>query len=237
MNIGLLGLLGKWSSIVVISFMSFFNTNLYTEKEIGINNDNATKDVSIISTITKYKTITKYNSKIPSNISKTIIEGVDGIKYVTSENEEVQVVQEPISKVIEKGSGAYGIYKGKISGYGPDCVGCTGTGNLACKTENKKIHSLVNDGIYYIDDEYNKVRILAAALKAFPCGTIIEVTKAGKEPYMAVVLDTGASMIKAWNNGIVWMDLAYSTQKDKTIFGADGLTGANISFSVQRWGW
>ena len=33
------------------------------------------------------------------------------------------------------------------------------------------------------------------------------------------------------------MDLAYSSQTDKTILGADGLTGSNMTFEVQRWGW
>ena len=33
------------------------------------------------------------------------------------------------------------------------------------------------------------------------------------------------------------MDLAYSTQTDKTVFAADGLVGNNVTFNVQRWGW
>ncbi len=237
MNFGLLELAGKWVSLLVVSTMSLFNMGVYNEKEINVDNNNATKDVSVVSTITEYKTITKYNPKLPSNISKVITEGEDGIKYTTSDNEDLKVVQEVVNKVVEKGSGAYGIYKGRLSGYGPDCVGCTGTGNLACKTREKTVHSLVKDGIYYNDETFGKVRILAAALKAFPCGTIIEVTKPGKDPFMAVVMDTGASMSNAWHDGIVWMDLAYSTQKDKTVFGVDGLTGRDITFSVQRWGW
>lgn len=237
MNFGLLDLAGKWISLLVVSTMSLFNTGIYNEKQIDINNNNTTKDISVVSTITEYKTITKYNSKLPSNISKVINEGEDGIKYVTSDNQELKVVQEVKNKVIEKGTGAYGIYKGRLSGYGPDCTGCTGSGNLACKTKAKTVHSLVKDGIYYNDDEYGKVRIVAAALKGFPCGTIIEITKPGKDPFMAVVMDTGASMSNAWHDGIIWMDLAYSTQKDKTVFGVDGLTGTNIKFSVQRWGW
>src|SRR5574344_2096021 len=124
MNFSLLELAGKWISLLVVSTLSIFNMGIYNEKEINVDNNNATKDVSVVSTITEYKTITKYNPKLPSNISKVITEGEDGIKYTTSDNEDLKVVQEVVNKVVEKGSGAYGIYKGRLSAYGPDCVGC-----------------------------------------------------------------------------------------------------------------
>ena len=54
---------------------------------------------------------------------------------------------------------------------------------------------------------------------------------------MGIVLDTGATMANKWNEGIMWVDLAYASEKDKTVFGADGLTGTNIKFNVKRWGW
>lgn len=235
MNILLLEFARKLLSLLVISFMSLFNLGNYNEVEL--KTDNLIKDTSIISTVTKYKTVYKYNSKLPSNVKKVITPGINEVAYKTSENETVQVIQEKVDEVVEVGTGRNGNYTGKLSGYGPDCVGCTGTGNLACKTREKKTHSLVNDGIYYEDTEFGKVRIVAAALKGFPCGTIIQITKPGKDSFTAIVLDTGASMANSWAQGKVWMDLAYPTQKDKTVFGADGLTGNNINFSVQRWGW
>ena len=235
MNILVLEFARKFFSLLVISFMSLFNLGNYNE--IELKTDNLIKDTSIMSVVTNYKTIYKYNSKLPSNVKKVITTGVNEIAYKTSEDETVQVIQEKVDEVVEVGTGRNGNYTGKLSGYGPDCVGCTGTGNLACKTRENKTHSLVNDGIYYEDSEYGKVRIVAAALKGFPCGTIVQITKPGKDTFTAIVLDTGASMANSWAQGKVWMDLAYSTQKDKTVFGADGLTGNNISFSVQRWGW
>lgn len=235
MNILLLEFARKLLSLLVISFMSLFNLGNYNEVEL--KTDNLIKDTSIISSVTNYKTVYKYNSKLPNNVKKVITPGINEVAYKTSENETVQVIQEKVDEVVEVGTGRNGNYTGKLSGYGPDCVGCTGTGNLACKTREKKTHSLVNDGIYYEDTEFGKVRIVAAALKGFPCGTIIQITKSGKDPFTAIVLDSGASMANSWVQGKVWMDLAYPTQKDKTVFGADGLTGNNINFSVQRWGW
>ena len=235
MNIGLLELASKWVSLVVISVMTLFNGS-YVERELEIDNKNAIKDVTVVNTVTPYKVETTYNAKLPSNVSKVVVEGQDGIE-VKSEDNEVAVVQEVVNEVVEKGSGAYGVYTGFLTGYGPDCAGCSGTGNLACKTREKTTFSLTKDGMYYTDTEYGKVRILAAALSKFPCGTIIKVTKEGKDPFLGIVLDTGATMVNKLNEGIIWLDLAYTSEKDKTVFGVDGLTGANIKFDVQRWGW
>lgn len=235
MNIGLIDLASKWLSFIVISCASLFSNNAYIEKQMDIENENTTKDVSVVSVITPYKTETKYNSKLPKNVTNVLTEGQNGVEYII--DDDTLQVQELVNKVIEKGTGEIGNYTGRLSGYGPDCTGCSGTGGLACKTKTGGKHNLVTDGIYYEDEEYGKVRIVAAALKKFPCGTMIEIMKPGKDPFYAVVMDTGSTMANKWNEGIVWMDLAYSTEKDKTVFAADDLTGTNISFSVKRWGW
>lgn len=237
MNFSLLQLVSKLFSLFVVSSMTFFNIGNYSEKEINIQNANATIDLGVVNTITKYPVVIKYNSKIPRNISNVVTEGIDGISYTEKTTEQKKVIQEVVAEVVEKGTGNYGIYVGKLTGYGPDCVGCSGKGYVACKTKDKKSYSLVEDGIYYDDEKYGKVRILAAALKAFPCGTIVKVEKPGTESYYAVVLDGGATMNNEWAKGKVHMDLAYTTQKDKTVFGTDGLLGSNITFNVQRWGW
>lgn len=228
----LLQVLFKWIQILFVSFISIFTTNFYQEINLSFNSISDEKHTNIVNDITPYQTIIKYNSKLPSNISNVLTDGVVGISY-TDSNNEVTVIQEMQPQVIEKGSGTYGLYTGILTGYGPDCVGCSKSGNVACYTENKKNHSLITDGIYYNDDEYGKVRILSAA-KSFPCGTIIQITKDGVTPFYAVVLDRGNSMNAAWNEGRVWMDLAYESN---TLSGSDNLTGKNIQFSVQRWGW
>lgn len=245
MNFSLLQLVGKLFSLFVVSSMSVFNIGNYSEKEINVQNLNTTIDLSVVNTITKYPVVIKYNSKIPKNISTVVTEGVDGISYTEKKNiektsttkipETSKVIQEVVTEVIEKGTGNPGIYVGRITGYGPDCIGCSGV--VACKTKDKKNFSLINDGIYYNDEKFGKVRIVAGAKDAFPCGTIIKVQKTGIEPYFVIVMDRGATMNNEWAAGKVHLDLAYSTQKDKTIFEADGLTGSNMTFSVQRWGW
>lgn len=243
MNISLLQLVSKLFSLFIVSCMSIFNIGNYTEKQINIENFNNKLNLSIINTITNYPVIVKYNTKVPSNISTVLTEGVVGVAYSEKKTEnminviEEKVIQEVIPEVIEKGTGSYGIYVGKLTGYGPDCVGCSGRGYVACKTKDKKNFSLVDKGVYYEDEKFGKARIIAAALTKFPCGTILEITKSGKESFIGVVMDTGAGMVNELAAGNIHMDLAYTSQKDKTVFAVDGLLGSNITFSVQRWGW
>lgn len=126
------------------------------------------------------------------------------------------------------------IYVGKMTAYGADCNGCSGVGGLSCRTKDGSRYTLTGNGMYYNDDEYGSVRIVAASLEAFPCGTIVKVDNGRLEPFYAVVMDTGYSVSNAWNNGVVWMDLAFVTETDSTIYSA---TSSNVTYSVQRWGW
>lgn len=234
MNINLLQLLGKYIILTAVSFMSIFNIGDYKEFENIVSNANNDKDFTVINSVIDYKTIVEYNSKIPKNISNIKVEGTIGLSYNEDNTKEEKVVQEVVNEVVEQGTGDYGIYTGKLIGYGPDCVGCSVEGYLACRTKDGLKFSLKYDGIYYNDSEYGEVRILAAATSKFPCGTIVEIKKDGRDSFTAIVLDTGGTVNNAWKNGIVIMDLAYLKNSDS---GSDGLTGSNMTFSVQRWGW
>lgn len=238
MNINLLQLLSKYIIFLTVSVMSSLGIGNYSENEAVVNNINKEKDFQVVTSVTNYKTVVQYNKKIPKNVTNVISEGKVGLSYTEQNNQEStveeKIVQEVTNEVVEKGTGDYGIYTGKLIGYGPDCVGCSGEGYLACKTVDGTKFSLKYNGIYYNDSEYGNVRILAAATSKFPCGTIIEITKSGKESFLAVVLDTGGTVQNAWKNGNVVMDLAYSRNADS---GSDGLTGSNITFNIKRWGW
>ena len=126
------------------------------------------------------------------------------------------------------------VYNGKMTGYGADCNGCSGTGGLSCRAKNGSRHTLSENGMYYNDEEFGEVRIVAAALDAFPCGTIVKIDNCILEPFYAVVMDTGYSVKNAWNNGIVWMDLAFITENDEDLYAANS---SNVTYNVQRLGW
>lgn len=144
------------------------------------------------------------------------------------------IVEEQPKEEVVPASTTLEVMTGKLTGYGPDCAGCSGRGNLACKTAKGTKHNLYNDGIYYNDSTFGQVRIVAAAIQKFPCGTIIEIVKAGQQPITAVVLDRGGSMNSAFSKGNIWIDLAYGSTADAKVGGVSGL---NYQINVKRWGW
>lgn len=232
MNFYLAQMILKFLRMIFIAVISLFNITLYSENENVSKNNIINQNNYAVHTVTiqeeqKVKKVEKTNttSKKSSSVNNVV-------KKEDPEPNKVVTTEEP--KTVPKQSNAIETFTGRLTGYGHDCAGCSGYGNLACKTREKKTFSLKTQGIYYNDTEYGKVRILAAATSKFKCGSIIKVTKSGQTPFTAVVLDTGGSMRKAWANGTVWMDLAYESN---AMAGSDNLTGTNIKFEVQRYGW
>ena len=211
MNTYLLGLISKWTSIICVSVAGLFNSGqLFSEEKIEVDNINQTKNSAASITEVAYDTIKTYNSKLPSNITITKQEGKKGLAYTDSVNNRVEVLEKPVNAIVEVGTGPDG------------------------PTKSGKTWSLTRDGEVYNDSEYGKVRILAAALAKFPCGTIVKVQSPKLGTFNAVVMDTGGAMKSAWEKGIVHMDLAFVSQKTGAVHSA---TGSNIKYNVQRWGW
>ena len=204
--------------------------NLISEKKFEVKNLNQTKNSIAFTKVIEYDTVETYNNKIPTGVTITRKKGHTGLAYVDENNNET-IIESPKNAEIEIGTGDEANYVGKMTGYGADCVGCTGT--LACKTKNGNYHNLIKDGTTYNDEEYGNVKIIAAALEKFPCGTIIKVENPNLGTFNAIVLDTGGAMKSAWNNGIIHIDLAYLTETDPALHLS---TSSNVKYSVQRWG-
>lgn len=235
MDINLLQIVGNWLSILAVSTISLFGFDTYKEDVSTTTNNSYTKNVSVINTIVPYDTKYVYNSSIPANAGHIILsEGIEGITY-TYPDGTTKVLREAVSQVVEVGTGSTAIYTGTLTGYGPDCKTCNGKGIVGCPDANGVYRNIITDGIYYNDSEYGEVRILAADLSGFPCGTIILVNNGRLEPFLGVVLDTGSTMRNAWANGKVWMDLAFKTEADPAVYTATKMD--TTTFSVQRWGW
>lgn len=234
MNIYFLRSVGKLFSLLLVSITSLFNANAYGANSVNIENVNGTKNLNVYNKVVEYETIINYNDKRPSNITKVLAEGINGLVYVDSKTNEETVVKEVVNRVVEVGTGEVGEYTGRLTSYGADCPGCSAVGNVACFTRERKNHSLTYNGIYYNDQEYGEVRILAAALSKFPCGTIILVENTNVEPFYGVVLDTGYTMRQEWKEGRVWLDLAWATQADARV---GGMSHRETTYTVQRWGW
>ncbi|MDO4963094.1 MAG: hypothetical protein Q4E75_03240 [bacterium] len=215
------------------SFIFIILAFTFNRKGMTIKNPNINKTTTTINEIVPYGIDYIYDDSMPEDADSIIVEeGVNGLSY-TYDGLEYITLSEVSNQIVKKGTGKKGNYTGTLTGYGPDCPGCSLVGNVSCITKAGTRHSLKNDGIYYKDESYGDVRILAADNSLFPCGTVIKVSNKSGD-FLGVVLDSGATMRKAWANGTVWIDLAFSTESDAS---KAGVTNKNTSFEVQRWGW
>lgn len=234
MNIYLLQLIGKWVGILTMSFISFFDMSGYSEKALEVGNLNVKKSSDIVNQVINYDTKYIYNENLSSDTKIIKQAGENGIIYVGSDGTDNIVVKNMVSEIIEIGTAPINQYIGRLTSYGPDCPGCSSVGNVACKTRENTKHSLINDGYTYVDSQFGEVRILAAAKEKFPCGTIIEVDNGNATPFLGIVLDTGGSMINAWKNNEIWLDLAFSSQAEAA---SAGFSSKKTVFNVKRYGW
>lgn len=221
----------------VLSIVTIVSIITVTILNTGTTLYNPTGDMTatIINEVEPYGTDYVYIENIPSTAEPIVlVEGINGLDY-TYDGLDYVHLSDVKNEVVQVGSGKKGNYSGKLTGYGPDCPGCSKVGNVACRTKEGTNHSLTYDGLYYNDTIYGEVRILAADHTAFPCGTIVKVNNGVLDEFTGIVLDTGSAMRNAWRNeGVVWMDLAFTSQAEALTGGA---TSSNTTFNVQRWGW
>lgn len=111
---------------------------------------------------------------------------------------------------------------GQMTAYSPICVGCTG--KVSCPPRQ----DVRNGNIYYNDDFYGKIRILAAD-PSIPCGSIVKISNLtfSSEPIMGIVLDRGGAI-----KGNI-MDFLVSETDNMDIVGRQH----NVNFEIVRWGW
>lgn len=104
------------------------------------------------------------------------------VENITVETKDEVVIEEVSSSVTENSNEVLEIQVGSLSGYGPDCVGCSGF--LASGMD-------VRGGIiYYADSTYGNVRILAGD-RSYPYGTIVRVKNSKLSDFIGIVLDRG----------------------------------------------
>ncbi len=110
-------------------------------------------------------------------------------------------------------------YIGNLTGYGADCYGCSGrTASGFDLTQT----------MYYEDEEYGTVRILAAD-PMFSFYSIFRITIPDGESFIGIVLDRGSNV--GYGRGTLF-DLAYISEDDPNLI---GLT-KNVTFELLRSG-
>lgn len=111
-------------------------------------------------------------------------------------------------------------FGGQLTGYGPDCKGCSGITAYG--------YDVSNGHIYYEDATYGSIRIVAAD-KKYTFGTVVRITapNVSSEPFIAIVLDRGGG-IKGTH-----LDLLYSSESETKVVGRQ----KNVTYEILRNGW
>lgn len=158
------------------------------------------------------------------NVNRT--KSVEAIHIVTKYNnileQEKPRFVETIQEVSQYGESGPLTFTGTMTGYGPDCVGCSG--KLGCPPRQ----DARNGNIYFDDVEYGHIRIVATD-PSIPCGSIVKISNLSftNEPIVAIALDRGGA-IKGKT-----MDLLFESEKKTDFVGRQ----YNVSFELVRWGW
>ena len=163
----------------------------------------------------------KKTNIVTSNINN--VKSIQSSRIVREEIEKIKLVKN-VAEIKNFGKTNKIQFKGTLTGYGPDCPGCLGM--VYCKPNP----NVQNGKIYYNDQEYGKLRILAADY-SIPCGSIVKINNFKfinkGEDFYGIVLDRGSAIV-----GLT-MDLLYPSEKDTVIIGRQ----RDISFTIERWGW
>lgn len=121
------------------------------------------------------------------------------------------VEEAPVTEVIKT-------YTGTLTGYGPDCSGCSG---------NTASGYYVGNTITYNDATYGTVRIVAAD-KSIPFYSIVRISNVpGMDTITAIVLDTGGAV--GFGKATLF-DLLFASES------ATMNTAYNVKFEILRWG-
>ena len=216
----------RFFTFLFLTSTSFMGMTI--NRSVTVFNDSVNKTSNISIVPISYEIETRYSDNLLYGEEKVLIDGTDGYAL-----ESGAVIVNPINKVVEIGRGPISISYGSTTGYGADCVGCSG--NVACSTINGT-HNLIRDGVYYNDSKYGNVRIIAADNSLYSCGTIIEIDNGIMDPFMAIVLDTGGAMRSAWSNGNILIDIAFPYEYSNGINNATNKSG-NVKLKIYRYGW
>lgn len=216
----------RFFTFLFISSTSF--AGMAFSRTIIVSNDSFYKSSTLSVVPISYDVETRYSDDLLYGEEKVVQEGIDGYAL-----ESGTVVVEPTNKIIEVGRGPISISYGSTTGYGANCVGCSG--NVACSTSHGT-HNLLRDGVYYNDSKYGNVRIIAADNSLYSCGTIMEIDNGVMDPFMAIVLDTGGAMRSAWSNGNILIDIAFPYEYSNGINNATNRSG-NVKLMIYRYGW
>ena len=164
-----------------------------------------------------------YNNKVITTEDISFARSIKAIHLVSKyKKEEIKTLRATsFSEVIKFGSQMPVIFSGTMTGYGPDCEGCGG------KTGCPPRQDVRNGNIYFNDQEYGKINIVATDSR-IPCGSIIKIRNSTIAPeVVAIALDRGGAIKESK------MDFLVASEKES----ADKVGVQKVEYEIVRWGW
>ncbi len=179
-----------------------FSSNTEKNGILVVNNKNINKEIDIITNI--------FNNKNKIEIVDETINEETGIDII----EEPVIEVKPEYTILDR-------YEGTLTGYGPDCAGCSGITNSDYDVRNT---------ITYQDPQFGEVRIVAAD-PTIPAYSIVRISNVkGIDPIIAIVLDTGGNV---GFGKYTLFDLLFSSEAEAN---ATIGTRRNITYEILRYG-
>lgn len=213
--------------LLLLIGMIFINGSIQN-KRILVNNLNREKLVNSNQLI-KNKVVVHINEVKQQEVEKEIIivdksntikeENKNEEKEKTSSKIDITKEENTIKEEIEKYT-VLESFKGKLAAYGADCSGCS--------TKTSSGYD-IEKSIYYNDQKYGKIRILAGD-KTYPYGTIVNLKIDANTEIKGIVLDRGSDI---GLNKKFQFDLLFENQKQAYSFGSK----SNVTFEILRLGY
>jgi len=194
----------------------------------GISKDSKTASTTIeVKKVNSLKLYTKQEQlkRVIPQEEKVVEEKIEVVETeiikqeeVPEENNQEEEVEEEIQ--VEIPNDVLETLTGRLSGYGPDCVGCSGYTSSGYN---------ISSTIYYHDSTYGSVRILSAD-RSFSLGSIVRVKNSKIGDFIGIVLDRGGNV----GIGKAYLfDLLFSSEKEAYAYGVS----SNVTFEVLRNGY
>ena len=215
-------------NILIISIVSFNICSLKTSDVLFKQTTNNNKyDFIAYNEIIEEVSEVEIEETLEVKIDNTVSEKAEVKKAEVSVVEKQQPIKEEIKKEevkVDDSNKVIETLTGSMSGYGPDCYGCT----------SNRVASgyYVGEGnIYYNDKDYGKIRIVAGD-KKYPFGTIVKIgsSNVSNEPIIAIVLDRGGNI---GINKKFTFDLLFAAEKEASKYAVS----KNIKFEILRLGY
>lgn len=192
--------------------VTLFSDNSENNKVVIVENNNLSKMVDTVSGVymgNVVKSVDTQDIDVKDNEENQVKEDnneekSDEISSTNKEEDKTLVVEEDNSQsnVSSPDYNVIETYTGSLTGYGPDCRGCSGKTASGYDVRNT---------ITYNDEEYGEIRILAAD-KSIQMYSVVRVSNVpGMEPFIAIVLDTGGNV--GFGKGTLF-DLLFSKESE-----------------------